>query len=87
MADNGETVNTNLDCVTTPPLPSSSPGPLNERMDISPLPHKQPYFAQIEIQSPTPGHTPDITPDEIAMPSSPPRPAFLEAPRPTNGAE
>lgn len=68
--------------VTTPPLPSSSPGPLNEMMDISPLPHKQPYFAQIE--SPTPGHTPT---EEIAMPSSPPRPAFLEAPKPSYGAE
>lgn len=65
--------------VTTPPLPSSSPGPLHERMDISPLPHKQPFFAQID--SPTPGPT-----EEIALPSSPPRPAFLEAPRP-NGVE
>lgn len=64
--------------VTTPPPPSSSPAPLHERMDISPLPHKQPYFAQIEIQSPTPGHTPT----EIAIPSSPPRPTFLEAPKP-----
>ncbi|KUJ18679.1 Rhodanese-like protein [Mollisia scopiformis] len=70
--------------VTTPPLPSSSPGPLNEMMDISPLPHKQPFFAQIDIQSPTPGHTPT---EEIVMPSSPPRPAFLEAPKPSYGAE
>ncbi|PVH79091.1 Rhodanese-like protein [Cadophora sp. DSE1049] len=70
------------DCVTTPPIPSSSPGPLEERMDISPLPHKQPYFAaQIEVQSPTPGHV-----NEDMMPSSPPRPAFLDAPRP-NGLE
>ncbi|PMD31391.1 Rhodanese-like protein [Hyaloscypha variabilis F] len=71
------------ECVTTPPLPSSSPGPLNERMDISPLPHKQPYFAQIEVQSPTPGSTPD----EIVMPSSPPRPALFEAPKPSHGVE
>jgi len=55
---------------------------MNERMDISPLPHKQPYFAQIEVQSPTPGHTPT---EDITMPSSPPRPAFLEAPKPSNG--
>ncbi|TVY16455.1 M-phase inducer phosphatase [Lachnellula arida] len=68
--------------VTTPPLPSSSPGPLNERMDISPLPHKQPYFSHIEIESPTPGHTPCA---EDPVPSSPPR--LVEAPRPTNGME
>jgi M-phase inducer tyrosine phosphatase len=62
---------------------------LEERMDISPLPHKQPYFAQIEIQSPTPGHTPDMveTALEDVMPSSPPRPAVLEAPKPTNAME
>ncbi|KAL2060311.1 hypothetical protein VTL71DRAFT_9706 [Oculimacula yallundae] len=67
------------ECVTTPPIPSSSPGPLDERMDISPLPHKLPYFAaQIEIQSPTP----EAVNEDIMMPSSPPRPAFLDAPRP-----
>ncbi|TVY60743.1 M-phase inducer phosphatase [Lachnellula suecica] len=65
--------------VTTPPIPSSSPGPLDERMDISPLPHKQPYFSQIEVESPTPGHTQG---DDV-MQSSPPRP--VEAPR--NGIE
>ncbi|KAI9048272.1 hypothetical protein LZ554_008067 [Drepanopeziza brunnea f. sp. 'monogermtubi'] len=64
--------------VTTPPLPSSSPGGLNERMDISPLPHKQPFFAQIDMRSPTPGHA-----NEVMMASSPPRPEFLDAPRPT----
>ena len=53
-------------------------------MDISPLPHKQPYFAQIEVQSPTPVSTPDL---EVTMESSPPRPEFLEAPRPTQGIE
>lgn len=63
--------------VTTPPLPPSSPG-LNERMDISPLPHKQPFFAQIDLQSPTPGAV-----DEMMMASSPPRPDFLDAPRPS----
>lgn len=53
-------------------------------MDISPLPHKQPYFAHIDIQSPTPGHTPT---EDIVLPSSPPRPAFLEAPKPSYGQE
>ncbi|KAL8955972.1 MAG: hypothetical protein Q9193_006359 [Seirophora villosa] len=43
--------------VTTPPLPSSSPGP----MDISPLPHKAPYqvTTQVQLQSPTPEATPN----------------------------
>ncbi|KAI9824887.1 MAG: cell division cycle- protein [Thelocarpon impressellum] len=31
--------------LTTPPLPSSSPGPANDSMDISPLPHKAPFAA------------------------------------------
>jgi M-phase inducer tyrosine phosphatase len=53
-------------------------------MDISPLPHKQTYFSQIEVQSPTPKSTPD---EEVEMQSSPPRPVFVEAPRPTNGVE
>jgi len=53
-------------------------------MDISPLPHKQPYFAQIEIQSPTPASTPS---EEVSMQSSPPRPEFVEVPRPPQGVE
>ncbi|KEY66150.1 hypothetical protein S7711_05320 [Stachybotrys chartarum IBT 7711] len=44
--------------VTTPPLPSSSPGPLVELMEMSPLPHKVPVCAQIEVTSPTPLSTP-----------------------------
>ncbi|KAG6210620.1 hypothetical protein E4U50_002609 [Claviceps purpurea] len=55
-----------MDCrhfVTTPPLPSSSPAPTVEYMDISPLPHKTPFFAQVEIQSPTPGSTPSADQD------------------------
>ncbi|KAM0132373.1 hypothetical protein ACHAP3_006410 [Botrytis cinerea] len=72
------------DCATTPPLPSSSPGPLNERMDISPLPHKQPYFsAQIEMASPTPAGTPV---EDTAMGSSPIRSNSLDASKPF-GAE
>lgn len=42
--------------VTTPPIPSSSPGFGNEGMDISPLPHKAPggFVARVNVQSPTP---------------------------------
>ncbi len=49
--------------MTTPPIPSSSPGPGNDSMDISPLPHKIPFsvVTQIEVQSPTP----DTTPTEL----------------------
>ena len=70
-----------IEFATTPPIPSSSPGPLDERMDISPLPHKQPYNAQIQIQSPTP----QPQDEDMGMESSPPRP--VEAPRPTSGFE
>jgi M-phase inducer tyrosine phosphatase len=45
------------DFVTTPPLPSSSPAPVVEHMELSPLPHKTPFCAQIEMGSPTPGST------------------------------
>lgn len=48
-------------------------------MDMSPLPHKPPFFAQ-EFQSPTPGSS--VASKEVDMESSPPRPQ-LEAPRPT----
>lgn len=42
--------------VTTPPLPASSPIHVDMMdMDMSPLPHKAPFVAQIEVQSPTPG--------------------------------
>lgn len=53
-------------------------------MDISPLPHKQPYFsAQIEMASPTPAGTPV---EDTAMGSSPIRSSLLDAPKPF-GAE
>ncbi|KAB5580186.1 hypothetical protein GE09DRAFT_429028 [Coniochaeta sp. 2T2.1] len=68
--------------VTTPPLPaSSSPVAMNESMDISPLPHKAPFFsvAQVEIQSPTPAQSPA---DDMMMESPGLRPAFLEPPKP-----
>ncbi|KAG6016559.1 hypothetical protein E4U43_003522 [Claviceps pusilla] len=51
--------------VTTPPLPSSSPAPLVEYMDISPLPHKTPFFAQRGMKSPTPGSTPSDNQDMV----------------------
>ncbi|KAG8532637.1 uncharacterized protein KY384_002514 [Bacidia gigantensis] len=35
----------------TPPLPSSSPGPGLESMEISPLPHKQPFVAETQIDT------------------------------------
>ncbi|KAK7425673.1 m-phase inducer phosphatase [Neonectria magnoliae] len=59
------------DCVTTPPIPSSSPAPLTELMEMSPLPHKMPFFSQIDITSPTPGSTP-ITDDEMMLDSPAP---------------
>ncbi|EQL00916.1 rhodanese-like domain-containing protein [Ophiocordyceps sinensis CO18] len=49
--------------VTTPPLPSSSPGPTTELMDVSPLPHKTPFCTQIEVTTPTPISTPTIDDD------------------------
>lgn len=47
--------------ITTPPLPAtSSPAPMDDVMDISPLPQKEkePFFSSIEITSPTPIGTP-----------------------------
>ncbi|EFW21920.1 cell division cycle- protein [Coccidioides posadasii str. Silveira] len=43
------------DNMTTPPLPSSSPAPNMEIMDMSPLPHKIPYChnADLDLDSPT----------------------------------
>ena len=56
--------NERIECVKTPPIPSSSPGPGNDSMDMSPLPHK-PSFAmatRIYLTSPTP----EVTPPEEA---------------------
>ena len=65
-----------LESVITPSLASSSPGPANESMDISPLPHKPPFSRplQVQVQSATPEPTP--TEDTIvssldALPESP----------------
>ncbi|KAL4784317.1 hypothetical protein BJX76DRAFT_327675 [Aspergillus varians] len=43
------------DAMTTPPLPSSSPAPAMDIMDMSPLPHKAPFTSTTEIglNSPT----------------------------------
>jgi M-phase inducer tyrosine phosphatase len=75
---------------TTPPVPSSSPG--IDCMDISPLPHKQPYFvAQVTLPSPSPVETPDeqsmsedllSPPEEFPSAATQPvqAPAFLQPP-------
>ncbi|PGH19228.1 hypothetical protein AJ80_04093 [Polytolypa hystricis UAMH7299] len=43
------------DIMTTPPLPSSSPAHNIDMMDMSPLPHKIPYFqtTDMDLESPT----------------------------------
>lgn len=74
---------------TTPPVPSSSPG--IDCMDISPLPHKQPYFvAQVTLPSPSPVETPDeqsmsedhLSPEEFPTAATQPAQAstFLQPP-------
>ncbi|RKF78221.1 M-phase inducer phosphatase [Golovinomyces cichoracearum] len=67
--------------VTTPSIPSSHTGELHESMDISPLPHKQPRFNQIEMDSPTPGNSLN----EEILTSSPPLSTYREASRSSNG--
>ena len=76
--------------VTTPDVPSSSPG--IDAMDVSPLPHKPPYFvAEVTLPSPTPETTPMledvVSPDllstqeqPIAQPSPDRAPSFVELP-------
>jgi M-phase inducer tyrosine phosphatase len=75
---------------TTPPVPSSPAG--IDSMDISPLPHKLPYFvAQVTLPSPSPieMETPDeqsddhlSPPEDFPTPTSQPvqAPAFLQLP-------
>ncbi|MCJ1473396.1 cell division cycle- protein [Lambiella insularis] len=62
--------------VVTPPCQSSSPCPQNDSMDISPLPHKQPFLvsAHITVQSPTPEPIPasqSVLPSPCVLPESP----------------
>ncbi|KAI1322900.1 M-phase inducer phosphatase [Xylariaceae sp. FL0255] len=75
--------------ITTPPLPaSSSPVPMRDEMDISPLPQKTVLCASIEITSPTPIQSPED--DDIDMIMESPiammRPpiAMLDIPRSIN---
>ncbi|KAI4116499.1 MAG: hypothetical protein LQ338_007705 [Usnochroma carphineum] len=69
--------------VTTPPLPSSSPGPGNDSMDISPLPHKAAYqvTTQVQLQSPTPEATPNANVN-MSCTGTEQQPS-VEAPRPS----
>ncbi|POR36549.1 M-phase inducer phosphatase [Tolypocladium paradoxum] len=73
--------------VTTPPLPSSSPAPMTELMEVSPLPHKLPFSTHIEMSSPTPMSTPtadDDHDDDMVLDSPAPitRQSSLEPPKP-----
>ncbi|KAJ5139153.1 uncharacterized protein N7515_004001 [Penicillium bovifimosum] len=59
------------DVMTTPPLPSSSPAPAMDIMDMSPLPHKPAFFVttEIELHSPTPEGSPMESPLASPLPS------------------
>ena len=51
-------------------------------MEISPLPHKLPFFSQIEVTSPTPGSTPSLDDDMILDSPAPiPRQSSVEPPK------
>lgn len=67
--------------VTTPPIPSSSPGYGNDGMDISPLPHKAPcgFVTRVTVQSPTPEPAPEYGMD---LSCSPPPNPLLDSPMP-----
>ncbi|KAK7533293.1 uncharacterized protein J3D65DRAFT_77933 [Phyllosticta citribraziliensis] len=64
--------------VTTPPIPSSSPGFTNDSMDISPLPHKPAHglVARVTVQSPTP----EPQDQDMNPPCSPPPNPLLDSP-------
>ncbi|KAK0624754.1 hypothetical protein B0T17DRAFT_616932 [Bombardia bombarda] len=66
--------------VTTPPIPASSPGHA-DMMDMSPLPHKAPFVAHIQVHSPTPSL--QSTPDDMMQesPAPAPRQPSLEPPK------
>jgi M-phase inducer tyrosine phosphatase len=72
----GQTLTMVQEHVTTPPLPASSSPAVNELMDISPLPHKQPFLVQIEVQSPSPAQSPA---DDMMLESPIPRQQSPEA--------
>ncbi|KAK0660368.1 M-phase inducer phosphatase [Lasiodiplodia hormozganensis] len=66
--------------MTTPPIPSSSPGYGNDGMDISPLPHKGPcgFIARGSVQSPTP----EPAENGMDLSCSPPPNPLLDSPMP-----
>lgn len=74
-----------LEYVTTPPLPSSSPAPLIEHMEVSPLPHKTPFSYQMEVNSP-PTSTPCLEDMMLDSPAPIPRQS-LDLPKPPSFAE
>ncbi|KAI2619263.1 hypothetical protein GGR54DRAFT_136382 [Hypoxylon sp. NC1633] len=73
--------------ITTPPLPAtSSPVPMGDMMDISPMPQKGPLYTSIEITSPTPQGSPDVdmmveSPLAVVMRQPPITTANLEPPK------
>ncbi|KAL4736134.1 M-phase inducer phosphatase [Aspergillus similis] len=79
------------DAMTTPPLPSSSPAPAMDIMDMSPLPHKPPFTStpEIELNSPTlessPMDTTMMSTDGLVpdSPTVPPKDGKQERRRPT----
>ncbi|KAI9754054.1 MAG: hypothetical protein M4579_004874 [Chaenotheca gracillima] len=65
------------DTMTTPPLPSSSPGPCHDSMDISPLPHKAPFTVTTEVEvQPTPADSQHFEPPPMSSPSELPELPF-----------
>lgn len=53
-----------LETVVTPPVPSSSPGPDNDPMELSPLPHKQPPRTTV-IEFPLCSAAPEPVPETV----------------------
>lgn len=66
--------------MTTPPLPASSPAPMMDVMEMSPLPHKKPaYVVTTEIEIHSPLGSPMDSPTTSAAPS-PLQASPMEAP-------
>ena len=65
-----------LEAARTPPIPSSSPGPGIDSMEISPLPHKVPFVAEPQLDStPMDGIEDDSAYEPDPMQDSPSEPA------------
>lgn len=62
--------------MTTPPLPSSSPAPAMDTMEISPLPHKPPFGSLNEVNL----KTPTVTSSSNNSPASAVRRPLQESP-------